>query len=408
MTPSPELPPPLPVRRVEVTNRTLLTIVLILFGIWLLREVLLVVIVVIAGLMVAGTVSPIVEKLLVRGVKRWVAVAIVFLSAFIVLGALTFLTAPTLLGQVAEFMRHLPQNQVRLAEGMRTHPVLDAVADVVSAYDFKSATSHLDMAAALTFSGTLVELIGYGVTSIVLAIYFVSDPVTTRGALYAVVPRRYHVRLSRIVLNLEVIVGGYIRGQLLTSLFIGSFVLVMLTALGIPNAVALATFAAVADVLPFVGGLLATAPPVLLALQKGPGVAGLIFVLMVSYQELESRVIVPRVYGTTLRLPPAAIVVALLVGGRLGGIVGALLALPFTAGLRMMVEELRVALPGDDSAREVEQARDALAEQVYDKASSGASAEEASKVALRIATQQNELQAAAAAVAAEVEKKTEP
>ena len=117
--------------------------------------------------------------------------------------------------------------------------------------------------------------------------------------------------------------------------------------------------------------------------------------------------IVPRVYGTTLRLPPAAIVVALLVGGRLGGIVGALLALPFAAGLRMMAEELRVALPGDDSAREVEQARDALAEQVYDKASSGASAEEAAEVALRIATQQNELQAAAEA-AAEASKKSEP
>ncbi len=405
MTPEPEAPAP---RRVEVSNRTLLTIVLILFGIWLLREVLPVVVVVIAALMITGTVSPIVDMLLTRGFKRWAAVTIVFLTALIVLGALTALTAPTLLGQVAEFIGHLPLHQSQLVDSLRQHPVLDAVADVVSSYDFKGATSHLDMASALTFSGNLVELLGYGVTSVVLAIYFVSDPETTRGGLYAVVPRRFHVRLSRIVLNLELIVGGYIRGQLLTSLFIGAFVLVLLTVLGIPNAVALATFAAIADVLPFVGGLLATAPPVLLALQKGPGVAGLVFVSMVAYQELESRVIVPRVYGTTLRLPSAAIVVALLVGGRLGGIVGALLALPFAAGLRMMAEELRVALPGDDSAKEVEQARDALAEQVYNKASAGASAQEAAKVALRIAGQQNELQAAAVEAEAADKKDTEP
>ena len=138
MTPSPDLLPQPPARRVEVSNRTLLTIVLILFGIWLLREVLPVVIVVIAGLMLAGTVSPVVDKLLARGVKRWAAVTIVFLGAFIVVGALAFLTAPTLLGQIAEFMRHLPENQVRLVEGMRTYPVLDALADMVAAYDLRA------------------------------------------------------------------------------------------------------------------------------------------------------------------------------------------------------------------------------------------------------------------------------
>ena len=70
---------------------------------------------------------------------------------------------------------------------------------------------------------------------------------------------------------------------------------------------------------------------------------------MIGYQEFESRVIVPRVYGQALRLSSAVVVIALLVGGKVGGIIGALLALPIAAALRMLIEELRVDLPGDDT-----------------------------------------------------------
>ena len=378
------------IRRVEISNRTLLAVGLTLFGIWLLHEIVAVVVVVVVGLMIAGTVNPMISKLRQRGLKRWMAVFVVFFTVFGVFGVIGALTLPLLLKQVAQFLQHLPEHQANLARALGRDPLTDGLAASVSNYDLHKVTGSIDMVSALAFSGTVFELVGYAVSSIVLAIYFVSEPAWTRGALYSLVPRRFHVRVARVIMNLELIVGGYIRGQLLTSLFIGSFVLVMLTLLGIPNAVALATFASLADVIPFVGGLLATAPLVVMAFQKSAGTAGLVFVLMVIYQELESRIIVPRIYGQTLRLPPAAIVVALLVGGKLGGIVGALLALPTAAGIRMIVEELRVALPGDDAPKELERAADAHAERVYDRASAGASAQEAGKVAERIAVAQSE------------------
>jgi predicted PurR-regulated permease PerM len=117
--------------------------------------------------------------------------------------------------------------------------------------------------------------------------------------------------------------------------------------LRVPNAVALAVFAALTDVIPFVGGLLATMPAVLVASSQGSAVTVIVLAAMIGYQEFESRVIVPRVYRRTLRLSSAAVVIALLVGAKLGGIIGALLALPIAAALRMLVEELRVELPGD-------------------------------------------------------------
>jgi predicted PurR-regulated permease PerM len=224
----------------------------------------------------------------------------------------------------------------------------------------------------------------------VLAIYFISDFESMRGVLYALTPRRYHLRLARILLNLELIVGGYMRGQVITSLAIGIFTFNLLHFCGVPNALVLAAFAGLTDVIPFIGGLLATAPCVIAALSRGTGIATIVLLAMVGYQEFESRVLVPKVYGRTLRLPSAAIIVALLVGGKMGGILGALLALPLAAALRMLIEELRLNLPGDDTDDRALMQRDAQAEQAYAKQSAGASPEEAGMVATRIVDQVRE------------------
>jgi hypothetical protein len=118
--------------------------------------------------------------------------------------------------------------------------------------------------------------------------------------------------------------------------------------------------------------------------------------LMVMYQEFESRILVPRVYGRVLRLPPAIVLVALLVGGTLGGIVGALLSLPIAAGLRMLIRELRVDLPGQVGFDEVSLARDERVNQVYETLTDGANAQDAGRVADDLAGMVMRAEAAAA------------
>src|SRR4029077_12101586 len=134
---------------------------------------------------------------------------------------------------------------------------------------------------------------------------------------------------------------------------------------------ALAAFAAATDVIPFVGGLLATTPAVLVALSRGTAVTTIVLAAMIGYQEFESRVIVPRVYGQALRLSSAVVVIALLVGGKVGGIIGALLALPIAAAVRMLIEELRVDLPGDDTNDSRLRALGARAERKFERDSAG-------------------------------------
>jgi len=110
-----------------------------------------------------------------------------------------------------------------------------------------------------------------------------------------------------------------------------------------------------------------------------------VLVALFVYQELENRVLVPRVYGHALRLSPTTVVLALLAGGVLAGVIGALLALPIAAGLQMMLQELRVEMPGDDSDDRSALARDAKTEATYERMSAGATAPEAGQIAKNLA-----------------------
>jgi len=207
-----------------------------------------------------------------------------------------------------------------------------------------------------------------------------------RGALFAVVPRPHHIRLSRILLNLQTIVGGYIRGQVVTCVCMAVFMFVLLTACKVPNAVAFAVFGGIADVLPFIGIFLTMVPAVLAALTQGTVVTVTVFILLLCYEEFESRVLIPIVYGRALRLPSSVVLFSLIAGGTLAGIVGALLALPVAAAILMLIDELRFELPGEEEQPEhVEMKKeDERIEEEYERRTEGMPAEQAAAVAVQI------------------------
>jgi predicted PurR-regulated permease PerM len=383
------------VHRVEISYRTIIAVVLTVGGIWLLHLLLPIVVVVVTASMLVGTLNPFVAWLQRHRVNRALSIAIVFLACAVIAVGAGLITLPALFSQVSQAINNLPAIQKSLAATLESHHLTAPLANAIRTFKPEDRLKGLNITAALTASVGVVEVIGYAGTSVVLAIYFIADGERTRGALYALFPRRFHVRLARVLMNLETIVGGYLRGQIITSVAIGIFTFALLSITRVPNALALAAFAAATDVIPFVGGLLATTPVVLVALSRGTAIMTLVLVAMIGYQEFESRVIVPRVYGKALRLSSAVVVIALLVGGKLGGITGALLALPIAAALRMLIEELRVELPGDDTDDRRMRARDARAEQTYARETAGASPEEAAAVATEIAGKIRDADAAA-------------
>ena len=264
-----------------------------------------------------------------------------------------------------------------------TNPLAEMLHKVHSGDLVKMVTSN-----AIEYSTRVVEIFAYILSSVFLALYIMIDRDRLRGGFFSVVPRSHHVRLSRIMLNLETIVGAYIRGQVITCALMGVFAYILLTACGVSNALPIAVFAGVADVLPYVGPLFSVGAAVAAAISHGPAVIIVVLVLMIAYEELESRLIIPRVYGRALRLPSSVILLSLLAGGVLYGITGALLALPVAAAARMLIEELRIELPGQqEQAADVEiRERDDRGEEEYERRAEGMPAEQAAAIAVEISS----------------------
>ncbi|MBI1772065.1 MAG: AI-2E family transporter [Burkholderiales bacterium] len=161
---------------------------------------------------------------------------------------------------------------------------------------------------------------------------------------------------------------------------------ILLTACGVPYAIAIAAFGGIVDVLPFVGIFLTMIPAVLAALAVSGVAATVVFVLLLCYEEFESRILIPVVYGRALRLPSSIVLVALIAGGSLYGIGGALLALPVAATLLMLIDELKVELPGESLQPKdlAVQRDDIVGEAEYLRRTDGMPAEAAAGIALEI------------------------
>jgi predicted PurR-regulated permease PerM len=377
--------------RFELSLKTLVALVLVVASLWLLIRLWPVLLVLVVALLVAGTLSPAVRWLEEKGVRRGFGIAIVFTAFFISAIIVVVLTIPTLMSQAVALLENEPALRARLAKLLAGSPLSAPVATWLRGLKTDWLTGAIG---ATTFDFTLrvFGVVAYGLSALFLGLYIIIDRDRLRGGLFALVPRSHHIRLSRIMINLETIVVAYIRGQMVTCLLMALFTFGLLWACGVENALALAAFAGLADVLPYIGPFFSLGPAVLAAVSRGPVVVVVVLVLMLAYEEFESRVLIPRIYGRALRLPSSVVLFALLAGGTLMGILGALLALPVAATVMMLIEELRVELPGEQEQPVDTLLREAddRSEEEYERRTAGVGAEQAAAIATEISRDRRE------------------
>jgi predicted PurR-regulated permease PerM len=371
--------------RIEIAPMTFIVALLVALAAWTLVRLLPALLVLLGALIIVGTLNPAVRWLVARKIRRGASIAIVFTVLMLLVLAAATLTLPALIAQVSSLIQQEPTLRAHVVKFFASYPLTGFLAVAVRdlQYDalIKSAGTHV-----LAVSARLVEIFAYGAGAFFLGLYMMIDADRLRGGLFLATPRQHHIRLSRVLLNLETIVGGYIRGQLITCVLMGIFVFVLLTACGVPNALALAFFGGVADVLPFIGSFLTMVPALLASLSQGLVVTVIVLVVMLCYEEFESRVLVPLVYGRALRLSSSLVLFALIAGGTLAGVLGALLALPVAATILMLIDETRMAMPGEDVQHadlEIKQ-QDERSEAEYRRRTQGMPADQAAAVALEI------------------------
>lgn len=186
--------------------------------------------------------------------------------------------------------------------------------------------------------GAVFELLAV----LVIAAYLVIDTREIGHTLLALLPREHRATATRLAPAVLNRIGGYVRGQIVSSFFVGVLIAVALAILGVKYALLIGALAAVLNVVPFVGATIATVLATLSALNDGVVRAGITLPVMVLCQTIEGKLLAPYFVGRATGLHALAVLVALLAGFQLGGLVGGLVAVPFLAGAWEVVRTLWV------------------------------------------------------------------
>ncbi|WP_051178727.1 AI-2E family transporter [Nocardia concava] len=296
---------------------------------------------VVAALFLAVGIEPAVSWLVRHHIRRGFAVALVFL---VVLGGLAgFLWAAItpLIDQGQALIHHAPDTLQHLED---RYPLVHRAADRFhldeklrqgTVIDFGRASQGLVGAGKMVFGVVTATIV-----VAVLTAYFSATFPALRANLYRLFP---YDRRPRAILIGDAIfakVGGYVLGNLLISLITGILTFIWLTSFDVPFALVLAVLVALLDLIPLIGSTLAGIAIALVALTVSLPVCIATIVFFIVLRLVEDYLLVPRIIGRTVRVPAVLTVVAVLIGGSLLGVLGALLAIPVAASLLLLVQEL--------------------------------------------------------------------
>ncbi len=344
--------------------RVVLTVAAVSAVLVALWSVINIVILILMAAVLAIGLDPAVRRIERQGMSRGRAVAVISLGALAVVILFSWLVIPRLVTQIGELADDIPSYVDRLSD--RDDAVGRYFQDGDVAARLQKFVEKLPERITGSF-GTIVGVAGKVggaifnvITVAILTIYFmISLPRMRRTAAIFFAPESRD-RAEDVMDQAISRIGGYVSGILTTASIAGVSALVFFTILGlfgigIPFAVPLAVFSGLLGLIPAVGAYIGAAPAVIVGFFQS-GVTGVVILIyFIVYQQVENYVIQPRIMKNAVNLSPAAVVVATLVLGSLGGFAGALLALPAAATIKVILVELvlrdRVA-EGDPVAQE--------------------------------------------------------
>ena len=276
-----------------------------------------------------------------KGVRRSLAVLIVVFIGTAVVGVFVYSAISPIEREINQLIKQVPTWRSEIASGKGTIGHLAKqlhLSNYLSASRAGSIAS--DLASGALGAGKIVlSAVSSFLIVVVLTIYFLAALPAIKAFSSHLVPesrrRRYQVLLDEVLAG----VGGYLLGNLFTSLVAGVGTFLWATALGIPYPILLGLLVAFLDLIPVVGSTIAGVIVSLVALTVSLPVAASTAAFYIAYRFVEDYLLVPRVMRHAVNVSPVLTVLAVVIGGALLGIIGALVAIPIAAGIKLVLEQ---------------------------------------------------------------------
>jgi len=313
--------------KIEISHKTIIFTVLFLILLWVLVQIREIIFLVFVSFILMSAFKPIADYSEKIHLPRILSVLVVYILilAFLAFAGSTIL--PPLVSQT-----------IHLGEGMPDYiksvlPFVKIDAQAVTAQIAPLGQNLLQVTIGIFTN--LITLF----TVIVISFYLLIERKDLNSQLSNFIGAEGAKKLMVVIAKVEERLGAWVRGQLMLALTIGLATYIGLIFLNLPYILALSLFAGILEIVPIIGPIISAIPAILIALTVSPFLAILTVAVYFIIQQLESQIVVPIVMKKAVGLPPLVTIIALMIGAKLGGIGGALLAVPLVVTIGTAVSE---------------------------------------------------------------------
>jgi predicted PurR-regulated permease PerM len=336
---------------ISITAGTVVTVVLVLAGayaFWLLRGLALLVL---AAIVIASAIEPGVFFFIRRRIPRFIAALLTYVLVFGSVFALIYFFFPPIIADAAKFMTAMPQylNTINVPPSFQglanatdfigtqgqTSSFVQTLISFQSVFSSTTSTSGVLQLVATFFGGIFsLSLV------IVLSFYFALQDTGVDDFLRLVMPVKYEEYSVDLWKRSQKKIGRWMQGQILLSVIVGILVYLGLLIVGVPYALLLSVFTAIAEIIPIFGSLMAGTVAIVVAYSSGGvALAAIVFGLFIVVNQFETNLIYPLIVKKVVGVPPLLVIVALIAGYTLAGFLGALLSVPMSAVLLEIISD---------------------------------------------------------------------
>lgn len=320
----------------DISTAAVAKIILAVFAIWLIYTVRDIIVLFFVVLVIVAALSPVVDRMS-KHIPRVLALIILSLGFLVALAAVGYLFVPTIVYQLSQLAINLP-----IIAG-RFEPYYAGIQQ--AAANYQESLFNLSAQLGRLTSGLYATTVSFVTglmaffTILILSFYMLLEQKSIEAFLLNLMPENRKQKMIEILQKIADKMGKWLRGQALLMLAIGLLDGIGLVALGVPYPLVLAVWGGITEVIPYIGPWLGLIPAFLVALTVSPLKALLILIVYVVIQQLEAQFLAPKIMGRAVGLSPVIIILSLLVGAKLMGILGVIIAVPVAAAIAVVIQE---------------------------------------------------------------------
>ncbi len=332
---------------INISTSTLIKIVavgLLLLALYAVQDIILILLV---SMVLASAMDPLVEWLYRRAkFPRGLSVILVYVVFIAVVAAVFYFLIPPMVSQFNQLASRLEGFRGEFTARTSTlGKVLDQLG-ITSGFsalgqNFAKLTANFFQTTLGVFGGVIRVI-----AVLVISFYLISSENGMKNFIKSLVPFKHQAYALSLTDKIQRKIGYWLLGQLILSGFIFLLIFIGLTILGVKYALALALLAGLLEIVPYLGPSLSAVPAVFVAFVQSPPLALLVILLYIVVQQVENYILVPKIMGRSVGANPVIILLAVLVGFKLAGILGMLLAVPIVAAFGVFLSDFRESREG--------------------------------------------------------------